>query len=113
MPHEPFNLLARYQLIERALQDARLSKGDCAVLSVILSHLDPDGEAWPGMARICSMARIQKRSAIRSVQRLEETGYLTVDRTIGRSNTYLVAQLNSATGDASVTSSEDEMDVDW
>ncbi|WCE03164.1 helix-turn-helix domain-containing protein [Pseudoxanthomonas sp. JBR18] len=104
MPNEPYNLLSRYKMIEEALSDVRLSKGDCAVLSVILSHVDADGEAWPGMKRICDRARIQKRSAIRSVQRLEDAGYLTVDRVTGRSNTYQLIVHRSQTGVANVTS---------
>ncbi|RZA28233.1 MAG: helix-turn-helix domain-containing protein [Proteobacteria bacterium] len=92
MAHEPFNLLGRYQLIERALQDSHLSRGNCVVLCVILGHVDANGEAWPGMGRICNKAGISKSTAIRAVKRLEERGYLTAHREFGRSNVYVVAE---------------------
>ena len=90
MAHEPFNLLARYQILERAVHDSSLARGDCVVLAVILAHVDADGEAWPGMKRICERARVSKRTAIRAVQSLEARGYLSADRTIGKSNYYRI-----------------------
>lgn len=102
MAHEPYNLLARYQILERALRDPLLTRGDCVVMSIILGHVDSDGEAWPGMKRICERALVSKRTAIRAVENLESHGYLEVERAAGRSNYYRV--INPATGDTGDTS---------
>ena len=90
MANEPYNLLARYKMIEEALTDRRLSRGDCVVLSVILAHLDRDGEAYPGLKRICTRAGISRSTAIRAIQNLEFCQYFTTDRTMGRSNYYRI-----------------------
>lgn len=107
MAHEPYNLLARYQILENALRDSRLSRGVCVVLAVILAHVDSEGEAWPGMKRICERARVSKRTAIRAVQNLEAHGYLTAERALGKSNYYRINE--AATGDTDGTG----WDPDW
>ncbi|TDK23434.1 helix-turn-helix domain-containing protein [Luteimonas aestuarii] len=93
MPHEPYNLLSRYQIIEHALKNPSLSRGHCVVLSVILGHVDPDGDAWPGMKKICSKAGISKSTAVRAVDRLERLGYLSVERRHGSSNVYSITDV--------------------
>ncbi|WP_363800064.1 helix-turn-helix domain-containing protein [Lysobacter firmicutimachus] len=88
MADDPYSLLARYDLVGLALQDEALTRGDCSVLFVILRHVNEDGGAWPGMARICSQARVSKSTAVRAVKRLEKRGYVRTQREFGRSNYY-------------------------
>lgn len=106
MPSEPYNLLARYRMLEASLQDSRLKRSHCAVLAVILAHVDEDGQAWPGLTRIAKRALVSRRAAMRAIADLEVAGYLEVDRTLGRSNSY---QITPPTGDTDGTG----LDDDW
>ncbi len=87
---QALTLLNRYKIVERALRDDKLTRGDCVVLSVILSHCDVGGQAWPGLERICSLAGISKSTAIRAVRSLEAGRYVVTERELGKSNTYTI-----------------------
>ena len=106
MANEPYNLLARYQMLEEALRDKRLTRADCSVLAVILAHVDEDGEAWPGITRITERARVSRRTAIRAIESLETAGYFEVERALGKSNSY---QITPTTGNTDGTG----LDDDW
>jgi predicted transcriptional regulator len=109
MANEPYNLLARYQMLEAALGDFRLTRADCSVLAVILSHVDQDGEAWPGITRITKRAGVSRRTAIRAISALEAADYFCIKRDFGRVNTYQVQEINPApTGDTSDTGLGDD-----
>lgn len=105
MANEPYNLLARYQMLEQALQDYRLTRADCSVLAVILAHVDQDGEAWPGITRITQRAVVSRRTALRAVSNLEQAGYFTTERSLGRVNSYQIA---GPTGDTDGTGLSDD-----
>lgn len=98
MAREPYNLLARYQMLEQALRDNRLTRADCSVLAVILAHADQDGEAWPGVARITERANVSRRTALRAIAALERAGYLHVSRILGQVNTYQIQASPTVTG---------------
>lgn len=98
MAKEPYNLLARYQLLEQALKDSRLTRADCSVLAVILAHADQDGEAWPGVTRITERANVSRRTALRAIAALENAGYLEVSRILGQVNTYQIRASPNITG---------------
>lgn len=90
LAYEPYNLLARYQMIVGALRDLELTRGHCVVLSVIVGHVGSDGGAWPGLERICAQAHVSRSTAIRAIQKLEDTGYLATNRQMGKVNYYTI-----------------------
>jgi len=69
-------LLARWKLVLAASRDARLSRGDVAVLAAILDRMNDAGVAWPGLGTVATDAGIARRTAVRSVTRLVDLGYL-------------------------------------
>lgn len=92
-------LLARWLLALAASADRRLSRTDLAVLMVILDAINGDsshvgyGTAWKGLKRIASDSRVDRSSAVRSVGRLSQFGYLireSGDRT--KSNRYRIGR---------------------
>lgn len=64
-----------------------LGQSETLVLLALADHADDHGECWPSMQRIAEKARVQRRAAQRIVQQLEAKGLLTVERSVGRSNT--------------------------
>jgi predicted transcriptional regulator len=88
-----------------AAKDSRLSRADIACLAVILDRFNRStGAAWPGINRLATEANLHRSNVIRAVQRLEQTGYVTVERTgQGKSNRYRPTFI---TGSASATSSK-------
>src|SRR5687768_12662508 len=75
-----FTLLDRWQLLSKASSDPRLSRGDVAVLCVLLNHVDPMGQAFPGPDRIAKHARINRRTVKRCLGRLEALSYVHIER---------------------------------
>lgn len=72
------------------------------VLLAIADRANDDGtDAWPSIRTIAEKARVSERTAIRSVQALEELGELAVERSTGghRSNSYRVV-MDPARGDS-------------
>jgi helix-turn-helix protein len=55
---------------------AGLSKNDWAVLHAICLHADINGRAYPSMARIAEIARIQRCNVPRSIKRIEDRGIM-------------------------------------
>lgn len=64
-----------------------LGQSETLVLLALADHADDNGECWPSMQRIAEKARVQRRAVQRIVQKLEEKGLVTVERSVGRSNT--------------------------
>ncbi|GAB3366907.1 hypothetical protein GCM10027431_09610 [Lysobacter rhizosphaerae] len=75
-----YTLLDRWFLLAKACCDSDLSRGDVAVLCVLLNHVDPMGQAYPGPSRIAAHANLDRRTVKRCVTRLERHGYLEVER---------------------------------
>ena len=90
-------LLARWKLAIAAARNRRLSAGDLAVLMAVLDCMNDDGLAWPGFKKISIDANVDRSTAVRSVTRLDQSGYLlreSGDRT--RSNRYRIGRCESA-----------------
>ena len=89
MPGDDGGLVARWRLLLMAACDNQCSRADCGVLGVVLDRMNDDGLCWPSLKQIAEDAGITRPSAVKSVRRLLERGYL--DRESGdriRSNRY-------------------------
>lgn len=96
------SLLDLWNLVGAATRDARLSRGDLAVLHSIASRLGEDGTAWPGFGRLASDTKLHRSTVERSIDRLEGCGYLLRESGgIGRSNRYWLTSRVDATGTSS------------
>lgn len=69
-------LLDQWLLVKQASVDARLSRGDVAVLIAVLDRLNDAGVAWPSLARISADASVSRPTAVRSVKKLTDFDYL-------------------------------------
>ena len=69
-------LLVRWRLVVDALADQRLAKGDCAALAAILTRCNDQGEAWPSLGTVAKDAGVSRPTAVRSIRRLVDLGYL-------------------------------------
>jgi hypothetical protein len=68
---------ARYSIVPAdAFTDARLTPSDIRVLGVLGSHLNKLNEAWPSQGRIAEIARVDRKTANRALQKLVEFGYV-------------------------------------
>lgn len=95
-----------------AAVDARLARGDVACLAVIINRFNTEKQAaWPGLNLLAEETNLNRRSVIRSLQRLSELGYLEIMRGgIGKSNRYRPTFKTSdtdVTSDIRVTSDTD------
>jgi hypothetical protein len=71
------------------LRDPALDSTSVLVGLVISSFMNGKGVAWPSKVLIARSSRLGLRSTDRGVRRLEEAGYLRVERSLGRtSNRY-------------------------
>jgi hypothetical protein len=80
-----------HRLLLAACADGRLCRGDLAVLSVILRHcFDGQATSYPGIDEIVKHGRVSRATVFRNVEHLEETGWITVDRSrkVKASNVY-------------------------
>lgn len=76
---KPLLLLKKWLLLELALNDKRLSKGDCAVNWQILDRYNPDkGVAYPSMKRLATDTGFTPRNIQRSVTRLVKADYVAI-----------------------------------
>lgn len=104
-------LSSKWRLLRIASTDSRTTKGDISVLLAILDRMNEAGVAWPGFGTIAQDSSTSRSTAIRSIDRLCDLGYLERDAGgIGKSNRYRfgkgptsVTHDTSTTGDTSVT----------
>lgn len=75
-----YTLLDRWVLLAKASCDPCLSRGDLAVMCVLLNHVDPMGQAYPGPDRIAKHAKIDRRTVKRCLRRLETLNYVKIER---------------------------------
>ena len=106
----------KFETLAAACCDPRLAHGDVAVLAVILRHANAaSGAAWPGVNRIAAQAKINRSSVMRSITKLEQSGFIEVDRSHrGRSNTYRPCMPTSgvdATSSTDATSGTDATEL--
>lgn len=65
------SLLAHWNLLGAATRDARLYRGDLAVLHSIARRVGGDGTAWPGFGRLATDTGLHRSTVERSIDRLE------------------------------------------
>ena len=63
------------------------SGSDLVVMLFLADKSDDNGISWHGIDSIAKHARITKRSAIRSIEKLEESGDVYIERSKGRAHT--------------------------
>ena len=90
-------MFGRFDILpKRAKRDKRLVLSDIIVLATLQERSGEKGYCWPAYERIAEDCGISRITAIRSVKRLVEYGYLVKSkRTIGdtdeqTSNTYFI-----------------------
>lgn len=72
-------LLKKWLLLELALNDKRLSKGDCAINWQILDRYNPEkGVAYPSLKRLATDTGFTQRNTQRSVTRLANADYVHI-----------------------------------
>jgi hypothetical protein len=69
-------LVACWRHVKAAVSDPRLAASDVACLVMILDRLNDAGTAWPSLARIAADAAVNRTTAVRSIKRLVDLGYL-------------------------------------
>lgn len=74
----------------RALQDRRLRPSDKLALAALGGHTDTTGRCWPSIAKLMECSGLRERTVQRALKRLEEAGYLQIERREGRSTVYRV-----------------------
>lgn len=60
------------------------------MLIVLADHINDDGECYPGIERIAEIAGLTGRAVRKAIKRLEDSGLLTVSRSRGCGNRYLL-----------------------
>ena len=78
------SMLAELRALQVAARDWRLNRGDIGVYSVLLSHANKEGVAYPGPTRISEQARLAVSNVKASLGRLEALQYIEVMRTKAR-----------------------------
>jgi hypothetical protein len=86
-------------------EDPELTGSRLVILLSLADHANDAGECWPSIERIATRVRLSPRNVMRQLDELERIGYLTIRRSIGRHNTYVVHRTPDAsvTGDKNVT----------
>ena len=64
------------RMMTRVWETGPSNQGELLVLLAMADFADDAGNCWPSMATIAAKARVQERSAIRIVRRLEASGYV-------------------------------------
>lgn len=76
---KPPLLLKKWLLLELALNDKRLAKGDCAVNWQILDRYNPEkGVAYPSMKRLATDTGFTQRNTQRSITKLVNADYVHI-----------------------------------
>ncbi len=79
--------VGKFLALRNAAADPKLNRTDLAVLACILDH-HGSGGAKPGYQRMSRMTHVDRRTVIRSVQRLQGLGYLTIEGRERQTNIY-------------------------
>jgi predicted transcriptional regulator len=105
----------RLEILAAAMSDARLGSRDWRVLVCLLEHSDPKGLCWPSMPQIAEKTGTPDlRYVRRSISTLEEYGYLTKNRGVGRrkqGNIYRVKAPASRVAPTPLQTSESRVDL--
>jgi DNA-binding MarR family transcriptional regulator len=81
----------------KAAWRAKLQAVDKLVLLCLADHADHFGRCWPSIARIGELCGVHRSSVMRSLKALEQAGHISIERTFGRPNRYVVQALDSGT----------------
>jgi len=73
----------------RVACNPKLARGDVAVFSQILAHVNrKSGTAWPGIDRLSELCCVSRHTMINTIKKLEATDEINIVRVEGRSNEY-------------------------
>lgn len=89
-------IILRHDFVEHDLR--KLSPRAVTVLLAILSHIDNDRRAYPGLERIGELAGVCWRTAKRMIKELEAAGLITCEYRTGMSTQYVVSERVTARG---------------
>lgn len=73
------------------VDDDRLGAYDLLVYMALIRHADNTGVCWPSLERIAKIARCSQPTASKSINLLEQLGYIRRIKTDGRANRYHVS----------------------
>ncbi len=78
------------KLMARVWDETKFKGTELLILLCLADHADDDGVCWPSYQRLADRARTTPRWAMACVKRLEDEGFLTLERrgNVGRSNLY-------------------------
>ena len=91
--------------------DPALSGSRLVIMLCLADHANDDGECWPSIDRLAKRARLHRQNVMVHLKELEDAGYITVKRILGRHNSYIVHATSNdivtgndnTTGNATVT----------
>lgn len=74
-----------------AVDDDRLGGYDLLVYMALIRHADNTGICWPSLERLAKIARCSQPTVSKSLNRLEQLGYIRRIKSDGRANRYHVS----------------------
>lgn len=74
-----------------AVDDDRLGAYDLLVYMALIRHADNTGVCWPSLERLAKIARCSQPTVSKSLNRLEQLGYIRRVKSDGRANRYHVS----------------------
>lgn len=74
-----------------AVDDDRLGGYDLLVYMALIRHADNTGVCWPSLERLARIARCSQPTVSKSLNRLEQLGYIRRVKSEGRANRYHVS----------------------
>lgn len=89
MADERLTYSAKLGLLCLVSRDARLTRSDVAVASVLIDHTNPDTRAcYPSVATIVAESGVPKSTVLRSLLRLENAGHIVAQKRKGAVTSY-------------------------
>ena len=61
------------------------------ILLALAEHADEEGRCWPSLARLATLAEVDRRTVTRGLAELEARALLARERTVGQSTSYALA----------------------
>ena len=80
-----------------AVDDDRLGGYDLLVYMALIRHADNTGICWPSLERLAKIARCSQPTVSKSLNRLEQLGYIRRVKSDGRANRYHVSVWKTTT----------------
>jgi hypothetical protein len=77
-------------------RDKRLGKADKVTYGTLTSYANTSQEMYPSIKRIAEDSDLSARQVYRCIKHLESLGYVTIERTHGKSNLYKLAKTHEA-----------------